>query len=163
MKLVLVVAVKSTKNVMAKTPRKIVKLIGVLLVLVTSSNIYAQTEGKVRINADPRLERELKEDIEHNDSIALKGYRIQIYFGNDKNEAEKIIRKFKNLYPESKNESYLRYYQPYWRVRIGNYYRKVDAQHLLYKLISDFDNVLLIKDEIELPEIILEKEEPVED
>jgi hypothetical protein len=158
-----VVAERNLKNAMAKTPRFILYSAAFVLLLAFSTAMQAQTEGKVRINADPRLERELQDEVEHNDSASLTGFRIQIYFGNDRKEAEKNIRKFKNLYPEYKDISYLRYYQPYWRVRIGNYYRKIDAQNLLYKLTSDFDNVLLVKDQIELPEIKSDKVDPTED
>lgn len=138
---------------MAKTPKYIAQTIASIIFLLLAGNSFAQSDGEIKINADPRLETELRKDIERNDSLDIQGYRIQIYFGNDKNDAEKIARKFKNLYPDYRKETYLRYYQPYWRVRVGNYYRKVDAQYLMQQLIKDFNNVLLIKDEIELPEI----------
>ena len=135
---------------MAKTP-KYRKISAFLVAILLSGICSAQTSGKVKISADPRLESELQDNIEKNDSMDIAGYRIQIYFGNNKTDAEKLARKFKNLHPEYKKETYLRYYQPYWRVRVGNYYQKVDAQYLLQKLTKDFDNVLLIKDDIELP------------
>lgn len=151
MNLVLAEVGKSTKNAMAKILKKYSVLS--LVLLGSFANLNAQTQGKIKIKADPRLEQELRSDINKNDSTDLKGYRIQIYFGNDKNDAEKIARKFKNAYPEYKTQTYLRYYQPYWRVRVGNYYRKIDAQSLLQELSKEFNNVLLIKDKIDFPEI----------
>ena len=157
MSLVLAEAGKNTRNAMARMLKATITSILFCVLLSYSSGGWAQSSGKVRIQADPRLETELQKEIEHNDSTEIKGYRIQIYFGNNRTEAEKIERKFKNLFPDYKNETYLRYYQPYWRVRIGNYYRKIDAQNLLHQLTEEFENVLLIKDEIELPEIKTEE------
>lgn len=159
MSLVLVEAGRNTKNAMVQTlkPKTAKSIFGgltfVILSILSANVAVAQTDGKVRINADPRLESEMQKDIAHHDSTDLRGYRIQIYFGNNRSDAEKIERKFKSLFPDNRDEVYLRYYQPYWRVRIGNYYRKIDAQHLLHELTKEFENVLLIKDEIELPKL----------
>ena len=57
------------------------------------------------------------------------------------------------MYPEWQSESYVLYYDPNWRFRVGNFYRKIDAQPLMAKLQRDFGNVFLIRDEIELPSL----------
>jgi|GEM_PF-459201 len=156
MNLAHVVAVRNIKNAMEKISNTAFRLI--VLAIFTSVATLSLAQGEVKVKADPRLESELQKELDRNDSTDIKGYRIQIYFGNNRNDAEKLERKFKNLYPAYKKESYLQYYQPYWRVRVGNFYRIIDAQKLLHELTDDFENVLLVKDNIELPEIDLEQD-----
>ena len=87
----------------------------------------------------------------HADTTNISGYRIQLFFGNDRAEAQKTQAKFNQLFPEWSDESYIVYYDPNWRVRVGNFYRKIDAQPMMKTLQAEFGNVFLIRDKITLP------------
>ena len=60
-----------------------------------------------------------------------KGYRVQLYYGPDRGKAEQLKREFSDAYPEIK--SYLIYYRPYFRVKVGNFKTRNEALGLLKK------------------------------
>ncbi len=48
-----------------------------------------------------------------------RGYRIEIYSGNDRNKASEVYRKFKSSYPQT--AVYLNFESSFFKVRIGNF------------------------------------------
>lgn len=125
------------------------RLKSILLVsaLLCSMSSFAQVE----VIADHRLDLRMGQRIASVDSTSLSGYRIQIFFGTNRNDAQLQQAKFMSLYPEWSRESYVLYFDPNWRVRVGNFYRKIDAQPMMVELQRDFGGVFLIPDKIELP------------
>ena len=128
------------------------KYIITTLLLFVATWSFGQ-DGKIQIIEDKGVDDLLTKKIESADSVDLWGYRIQVYFGSDRTEAIKLQNKIKSMYAEQANEVYLDYYQPNWRVRVGNFYKKIDAQKLMYELQEEFGDVFLVRDKIELPYI----------
>ncbi len=54
-----------------------------------------------------------------------RGYRVQIYSGNSREEAENIRLKFMSLYPEG--SCYIQFLSPYYKVRVGDYHSDQEA------------------------------------
>ncbi|MBI1305757.1 MAG: hypothetical protein GC181_03980 [Bacteroidetes bacterium] len=123
----------------------------ILSYLVLLSAITALAQGKVEISGADKLEEKIKQKVEETDTTQISGYRIQIYFGHNRNEALAVESKFKSYFSEWSSECYVVYYEPNWRVRVGNYYSKIDAQPMMKELQKEFDNVFLIRDKITLP------------
>lgn len=111
---------------------------------------FAQ-QGKVEIIGADELDKRIAQKVESYDSTELDGYRIQLFFGADMNNAQKVKDKFRSLYPDMFYQVYMPYSQPYWRVRVGNFYSQLEAQPMLRKLEEDFESVFLVKDKIERP------------
>ncbi|MBO6516726.1 MAG: SPOR domain-containing protein [Bacteroidia bacterium] len=127
------------------------RLFGFLIcVCLWNITTYAQ-QGKVEIIGDEQLQFLVDEKVSSVDTTDLWGYRIQVYFGRNRDEATKVEQKFKMKYPDLREEVSKDYFQPNWRVRIGNFYRKIDAQKLMHKLEMEFGDVFLVRDKIELP------------
>ncbi len=126
-------------------------LSSILLVLVTQYAFGQQ--GSIVVISDVELDIKIEQKIAAVDTADQWGYRIQIYFGSDRKTALEVSSKFKTRYPELASEVYTDYFQPNWRVRVGNFYRKIDAQKLMYKLENEFGDVFLVRDIIELPTI----------
>jgi hypothetical protein len=61
--------------------------------------------------------------------FAGKGYRVQIYYGSDRNKANKIRTEFIRHYPGI--QTYLTYNSPSFRVRVGDFRNRAEAQHVL--------------------------------
>ena len=120
--------------------------------LVTSVVAYGQS-GNIEVIGDAEIELLLDDKIASVDTTDLWGYRIQVYFGSDRKEAKKTESLLKTRYPELSSEVYTDYYQPNWKVRVGNFYRKIDAQKLMMKLEKEFGDVFLVRDIIELPAV----------
>lgn len=127
--------------------KKLVLLFSILSLGLLS---YGQ-DGEVEIIGSSRIDMLLEDKLAGVDTTEMWGYRIQIYFGNNRKSASELAQKFRLKYPEWSEEVYEDYFQPSWRVRVGNFYRKIDAQHMMHILQKEFGDVFLVRDKIELP------------
>jgi hypothetical protein len=120
--------------------------IGLSFAMITK----AQT-GSVDIIGAEILDSRIESKLAQVDTSALHGYRIQLFFGTEMTSAQQVLQKFNSLYPAYSSQSYMPYNQPYWKVRIGNFYSQLEAQVMLRKLEKDFDSVFLVKEIIVRP------------
>ena len=81
----------------------------------------------------------------------INGYRIQIYFNENKSSALGQKASFLSSYGEHK--AYLDYLAPNYRVRVGNFRTKLEAEKLKQELLSRYPTCIVIEDLIELPEL----------
>jgi hypothetical protein len=84
------------------------------------------------------------------DTTKISGFRIQLAFNTDRSFVENIKIKYTNYYPESK-ETYTIYQQPYWKLRVGNFYREIDALATLKQIREFFPNAFIVPDNIKRP------------
>ncbi len=124
----------------------------ILIGLLAFQTGFAQS-GNVEVIGDAELELLVDKKVSSVDTTDLWGYRIQIYFGSNRRDAQEKEQSFKARYPDLASEVYPDYFQPNWKVRVGNFYRKIDAQKLMMKLEREFGDVFLVRDIIELPAI----------
>lgn len=128
------------------------KLIILFSILVyTSFNLQAQ-KAKLNLNTDAFLDTAIQKNINKNRiANVVDGYRIQLFSGSERNNANALKTKFLKLYPET--PVYLIYQQPYFKLRVGDYRTKIEAQQIFYKLQNDFGQVIIIPDKINLPKL----------
>ena len=83
----------------------------------------------------------------------IKGYRVQIYSGSNRIDANKVKSDFLDAYLGEK--IYFDYKQPYYKVRIGDYRTKLEAQKMYQLLLLDtrFKGVLIVPEDINFPEL----------
>ena len=81
----------------------------------------------------------------------IKGYRVQIHFGPERAKAQEIKTKFTTQYPDI--PAYLDYYQPYYKIRVGDFKTKLEAYKLLQDITGDFAGAFIVNDDIELPKV----------
>ena len=81
----------------------------------------------------------------------IQAYRIQIYFASTKNEINKkkldFIDKFPNI------SIYLSYSSPYYKLRIGNFRNKLEAEKIKNKLIEDYPGSYIVKDFVSIDDL----------
>ena len=63
--------------------------------------------------------------------MTMPGYRIQIYFGNERIKAQEIKSSF--LQNHSKISAYMVYHQPNFKVRVGDFRTRLEAVGFLKK------------------------------
>lgn len=85
-----------------------------------------------------------------NDPIPMKGYRIQVYFGNLK-EAKQLRGNL--IMEKSALPCYLVSNAPNFAVRLGNYRNEYEAHKDLNELKARFPQAHIVSSEIELPEL----------
>ena len=106
----------------------------------------------VVVNSDPLLYSLVQQNIDHNKQTeGVQGYRVQIYFGSERKGAQDARQKFMQTYPET--EAYLIYQQPYFKVRVGDYRDRFEAQAIYKKLLHEFDKVFIVPDRINFPKL----------
>ncbi|MBZ0241776.1 MAG: SPOR domain-containing protein [Bacteroidales bacterium] len=113
-------------------------------------------EGVINITQDARIDSlmVLHKQLREADS-RFEGYRIQLFMeaGNDAvQRAEEFIQEFEDEYPEW--PAYLSFGQPYYRVRIGNFRTRLEAEGALNSLKRQFRQAFITSDMIEPPELI---------
>ncbi len=142
--LVLVVAVRNLKSAMDRISKLIL-----MLCLVLPLSLLAQPE-KIRVIEEPEITEWMSQRAANIDTSQIQGFRIQIYFGSDMYKADEVKEKFMQEYPDFANEVYRKYEKPYWKIRVGNYYREIDAQPLLKQIETEYESVFIVKDFIEI-------------
>lgn len=115
--------------------------------------IYAQQTvsdtGKVEFIQDQKINELVDKHIEINSKAPIKGYRIKIHFGTDKNKAKEVKGSFITKFPNV--PAYEKYDQPNFNIRVGDFRTKLEAYKFLKEIQLDFPAAFIVQDEIEFP------------
>ncbi|POY39007.1 hypothetical protein C3K47_00460 [Solitalea longa] len=112
--------------------------------------------SNVEVIAQPGINELLAKRIEINRKPPAFGYRLQIYSGPNRNEAYSLQIKFALKYPEL--GSYLSYQMPNYKLRVGDFANRPDAEKLRKMLEKDFDVAFIVSDKLNPQKIYLEGE-----
>lgn len=134
--------------------------------LQVNSQIDNNQAGTIQIIKDPRIDTLLQKHIAINKTIStIEGYRIQIFFdaGNySRRNALDVKERFLEFYPDM--EVYITFREPYYRVRVGDFLSRMDAEGFLNEIKNDYPNAFAIKDNvIPFKRIDTETEEALKD
>ena len=143
-----VVVVRNTRNAMVKNLKLFISLVLLLVGLAASA--------QVTLDVDEKINEKLRMKNASIDSTKIPGFRIQIEFSADRTIALSAEAKFKRLFPEYASRTDLLYQQPSWKVRIGDYYREIDAQKMLKEIRMYFPDAFIVRDYIRRPFIDIE-------
>lgn len=104
--------------------------------LTNISSVKAQNKTNINNNIKNLIEKKRT----FNKEIGY-GYCIQIYYGNE-TTAKTTNAKFKILYPRVLTK--LVYNKPYWKVQVGNYKTKLEADrsNLIFK--KEFSGTIVV-------------------
>lgn len=78
--------------------------------------------------------------------VKRKGFRVQIYSGSNRNEAQNVQAHFKNLHPEM--EAYIAYHEPNYRIKVGDFTSRAEANNYMRILRSQYSNVFVLQEDI---------------
>src|SRR5688572_13287296 len=107
--------------------------------LTTTTN----EDSTVTITRDERFDELLKKQKEQNlASPNIEGYRIQIYFGGNRQKASEVKLDFTSRYPGV--QAYLTYQQPNFKVRVGDYRNRFEAQKLLKEIDGIYPTAFIV-------------------
>ena len=129
------------------------KVILAILLGFVSMCCFSQNEGYVIVEQDGRVEQliERQKEIYLKDN-AIDGFRIQIFMesGNDAVEhANLVIEEFETKYPDI--PIYLVFGQPYYRLRVGDFRTRLEAERVFQVLSQDYKKAFITSDRIQLP------------
>jgi hypothetical protein len=113
--------------------------------------------GNVIIHQDKRIEELLVQKVvttNKENSTSVPGYRVQVFSGSDlktsKTEAYNVENQIKEIFPNQ--PIYVNYTSPSWKVRIGDFATKSEAQSFQVEFIKAFPSmrseVYIVKEQI---------------
>ncbi|SKB69693.1 Sporulation related domain-containing protein [Parapedobacter luteus] len=133
-----------------------------LLVVACCMVGRAQQNGDVEIVADPLIslmQRNRKGtnitaatanrppvDKKNATRTTAMGFRVQIYSGSNRTEAYAEQARFRRLYKDI--DTYVTYEEPNYRVKVGDFRSRAEAQELMQGLRKQFNNVFIFTEEI---------------
>lgn len=129
--------------------------------------VYAQHKGALEVSKDSlitllqdyRAENEINPSAARTITLAPKvvdkskatrvkrrGFRVQIYSGANRNEAYAVQGRFRNQYSDM--DSYINYDEPNYRVKVGDFTSRSEANNLMRVLRSQYNNVFIFQEDI---------------
>lgn len=115
--------------------------IPLLLFIFMFVSVSNAQEGTVIINQDKEIEAllEIKKDIE----ISSDRYKIQIFSGASRNAAEAARAKFTETYSDW--SSSIEYQTPNYKIWVGNFRNRLEADRALLRIKKTFINAFIFK------------------
>jgi len=129
------------------------KSLFLLLFASLSLSVFAQ-EKNIVLNADPKLEQlseashSKKTETPSTKATKGKGFRVQIYNGNDRQVASDLKMKFMKQFPGVR--SYLTFSNPQYRLKVGDFNTRADADDFATKVKSLCSPCMIVTETINL-------------
>lgn len=129
-------------------------LLTFLSVLFFCQPTYSQerASGTVEIVQDASIDKLLLKHISiATETETIEGYRIQIHFSGEREKAKLVKTKFLQQFPDV--AAYEIYQQPNFKVRVGDFRSRLEAQKFMNELNSLFPSAFIVSDDIHLPRL----------
>ena len=126
-------------------------IIGFFFSFFALQSVFAQEKGNVTVIKDPLLDSLISRRLELSRSpggnaVSSSGFRVQIYSGLEREKAYSEQSKFKALYPAV--STYISYIQPNYRVRVGDFRTRLEAQKFLNELRRHYSSLFIFAEKI---------------
>lgn len=128
-----------------------------LFIFAGTQSIYSQnnaTKQKVAIIQDSRIISLVEKHKYLNEKQKITGWRVQIFFESGNNSKSRAYSKkgvFMAMYPDM--GVYLMFQSPYYKVRVGDFRTRMDAEGFKQKIMGEFPDAFVVKDEINFPDL----------
>lgn len=107
-------------------------------------------DSTIALTRDSRIDELITKQKDNNTlKQSMPGYRVQIYFGGVRQKAAEVKLDFTGKHPEI--PSYLTYLAPNFKVRIGDFRTRLEAQGFLKSIEGQYPTSFIVQDEIKLP------------
>jgi SPOR domain len=115
---------------------------------------HAQTRGKVEVVKDPLIDTLIARRASLSKGVGLteesaSGFRVQIFFGSNRQDAYSAQARFSGQYPDIR--TYVLYTEPNFKVQVGDFRTKLEAQKLQNDLRDKFTSLFIIPGKINPP------------
>lgn len=110
--------------------------------------------GMVTYHEDPRTSKIidfLVAPMPPDYSTLIDGYRVQIYFNNDKKIIDEQRTRFISYHPEIR--TYVRYEAPNYSIKVGNFRTEIQAAKFRNLISEEFPTSIIQEEKIELPNL----------
>ncbi|AYL97392.1 SPOR domain-containing protein [Mucilaginibacter celer] len=133
----------------------IIKYCFFVLLLLASTQTFAQTRGKVEVVKDPLVDTLIARRFSLNGQTGIDearsayGYRVQFFSGSNRKDAYKAQAKLQTEYPELR--TYISYREPNFKVKAGDFRTRIEAEKLVQEIRPYFSSIFILPEKINLP------------
>jgi hypothetical protein len=121
---------------------------------------FAQTRGKVEVVKDPLIDTLIARRpmlVKYTPGSTADasapyngyGFRVQIFFGSSRQAAYSAQERFRQDYPDYR--TYISYTEPNFKVHVGDFRTRLEAQKLASQLNRVFTSLFIISEKISVP------------
>lgn len=117
-------------------------------------DIFSTLPADMVVNQPASVRKALSAHVERNAGKTVNGYRIRLYFDSGRGSREasaSVIRRFNEMYPSV--QAYRTYASPNFKVTVGNFRTRVEAEYLLRRLKADFPDAFIVRERFKYPSI----------
>ena len=125
--------------------------LGFLIILLFAGAAFGQQPGKVEVIKDPQIDSLIARRaalVKASRKSGVSGFRVQIFSSTERKVVHSEQAKFKALYPNIR--SYISYSIPYYKLRVGDFRTRLEAQKLINKLERRYEGLFIFAEPINL-------------
>lgn len=123
------------------------KFIIIFCIFLSFQSFAQQTKGTVQIESSSEIDEMITQKKDYNKSLGtIKGYKIQLFYGNEK-DAYEVKDEFKAIFPKIPTK--IIFSSPEWKVQVGNFKTRLEADSALVEIKLDFPNAIIFATDIE--------------
>lgn len=124
--------------------------------ILTELNQHGKHDGAVRLHSSSSINNLLKWHTHLNEKKkTFSGYRIQIYsansYGCDINQLKDMRNKFEETFQDI--PAYLKYFDPDFKIRVGNYHSRLESIPALYRIRKSYPSSYPVKTDISIEDL----------
>ena len=117
-------------------------------------DIFSALPEQVVVRQTPAVRAALNRQARANAGKSSSGFRIRLFFASNRTAREEsatVIRRFNELYPHI--EAYRSFSSPNFKVTVGNFRTRIEAEAFLRKLKGDFPDAFIVRERFKYPTI----------
>jgi hypothetical protein len=125
-----------------------------IIILTISILIQLYTNAQSNVNKDPRIDALIKQEgqvVSPATSPQIVGYRIQLFFDDNKTAVDEARAKFLNMHP--KVDTYVIYNAPNYFLKAGDFRSQMDAEKVKATVDAQFPTAFIVKEKVNLPRV----------
>lgn len=131
-----------------------IRFLVIAFLILFTGNLFAQ-ESNVTIHEPEQVTKLIKKHVSYCKSKdGIDGYRIQIFFDSGNHSKGRAYAKKSNFilkYPHIR--AYITYQSPNYKVRVGDFRTKLDAERFRHKILENYPSAFSIPDKINMPSL----------
>jgi hypothetical protein len=128
-----------------KNPFYLLTIVYGLLTFFQFSTTFAQ--GTITVNAPENFDVLIGNYKKQQEvKASIPGYRIHVISNRDRNEVNKLKAKIYSEFPDMK--PFMSYHAPNFKLRVGNYFYKIDAFRDLQKISASFLGTFIVNEDL---------------
>ena len=117
-------------------------------------DIFSALPEQVVVRQPAAVREALGRQVAANAGKNYSGFRIRLYFASSRTareESASVIRRFNAMYPGI--QAYRSYASPNFKVTVGNFRTRLDAEKLLRQIKADFPDAFIVRERFKYPSI----------